>query len=187
MPVAFSRFDGLALAGSGVALAGWVAVPGSRIVAVLLLVAALLQTIRLARWAGERTFADRLVLVLHVAYAFVPLGFALAGVAVLRPGLVPASAGIHAWTAGAIGLMPLAVMTRASLGHTGQALAASLGTQAIYAAAFVGALMRIAAAITASMTLMDVAAVAWVAAFAGFAILYGPLLAGKPPVWASRC
>ncbi len=47
------RFDGLALAGSGVALAGWVAVPGSRIVAVLLLVAALLQTIRLARWAGD--------------------------------------------------------------------------------------------------------------------------------------
>lgn len=187
MPVAFSRYDALALAGSAVALAGWIAVPESRVVAVLLLVAAVLQAIRLARWAGERTLADRLVLVLHVAYAFVPLGFALAGVAILRPDLAPPSAGVHAWTAGAIGLMPLAVMTRASLGHTGNALTASFGTQAIYAAAFVGALLRIAAALTASMTLMDAAAIAWVAAFAGFVLLYGPLLVRKPPVWAGRC
>jgi uncharacterized protein involved in response to NO len=35
---------------------------------------------------------------------------------------VPATAGIHAWTAGAVGLMTVAVMTRATLGHTGQAL-----------------------------------------------------------------
>lgn len=187
MPVSFSRFDAFALAGSGAALVGWIAVPESRVVAVLLLVAAALQAIRLARWAGERTLADRLVLVLHVAYAFVPLGFALAGLAILYPELVPSSAGVHAWTAGAIGLMPLAVMTRASLGHTGNALAASFGTQAIYAAAFAGALTRIAAAITASMTLMDVAAIAWVAAFAGFVLLYGPLLVRKPPVWANRC
>lgn len=187
LPASFSRFDAVALAGSGVALIGWIAVPESRVVAVLLLVAAVLQTIRLARWAGERTFGDRLVLVLHVAYAFIPLGFALVGASILWPDLMPRSAGVHTWTAGAIGLMPLAVMTRASLGHTGQALAATVGTQAIYAFAFTGALARIFASLTASMTLMDVAALAWVAAFAGFAILYGPLLARRPPVWANRC
>ena len=79
-----------------------------------------MQLARLARWAGERTFSDRLVLVLHVAYAFVPAGFVLTGCAAL--GLIPATAGIHAWTGGGVGTMTLAVMTRASLGHTGREL-----------------------------------------------------------------
>jgi uncharacterized protein involved in response to NO len=187
MPVPFSRFDGVVLAASLLALASWIALPESRFVGLSLLVVAALQALRLARWAGERTFADRLVLVLHVAYAFIPLGFALVGASILWPDFVPRSAGIHAWTAGAIGLMPLAVMTRASLGHTGQALAATVGTQVIYACALLGALARILASFTASMTLIDFAAIAWVAAFAGFAILYGPLLARRPPVWANRC
>ena len=86
-----------------------------------------------------RTTSDRLVLVLHVGYAFVPIGLALLGASILNPSLVPASAGIHAWIAGAFGTMTLAVMTRASLGHTEQLLAASPGTQAIYLFAFCGA------------------------------------------------
>jgi len=70
--------------------------------------------VRLARWAGERSVRDRLVLVLHVAYAFVPLGFALAALAAF--GLAPQSEGIHAWMVGAAGTMTLAVMrTRAKL------------------------------------------------------------------------
>ena len=49
------------------------------------MIAGVLQAIRHLRWAGDRTFADRLVLVLHVAYAFVPLGFMLSGAAILWP------------------------------------------------------------------------------------------------------
>ena len=41
---------------------------------------------------------------------------------------------------GAAGTMTLAVMTRASLGHTGSTLVASAGTQAIYAAVVIAAL-----------------------------------------------
>ena len=72
-------------------------------------------------WRAD--LAGAAVLVLHVAFAFVPLGFALIGAASL--GWLPASAGIHAWTGGAFGGMTLAVMSRASLGHTGRALVAS--------------------------------------------------------------
>src|SRR5262249_54766664 len=149
----------------------------------LLLVAAALHAVRLTRWAGDRTAADRLVLVLHVAYAFVPLGFALLGAAVLFPDAVPRSAGLHAWTSGAIGMMTLAVMTRATLGHTGRPLAASVGTQLIYACVLVAALARIAAAFGGTYALLHVAAFAWVAAFGGFVIAYGPLLLRRPPVW----
>ncbi len=187
LPVPFARFDMAALALSALALIAWIAVPGHVVTGALFVVAGLLQAVRLARWAGDRTLADRLVLVLHVAYTFVPLGFLLIGASALSSE-VPPSAGIHAWTAGAVGLMTLAVMTRATLGHTGQALQATPMTQAIYALVFVSAFLRIVAAFTGSIALIETAGLAWVAAFACFVLLYGPLLARRKPAWAeARC
>jgi uncharacterized protein involved in response to NO len=186
LPIPFSRFDIVTIALGFVALALWVALPENQITGGALIAAAILQTVRLARWAGDRTVADRLVLVLHVGYAFVPLGFALVGLSILNPALVPRSAGIHAWTAGAIGMMTLAVMTRASLGHTGQPLVASRGTQIIYALALIAAVLRIAASLNGSMPVMEFAAVAWVAAFGGFVLLYGSLLGRAQPIWSGR-
>ena len=134
---------------------------------------------RLARWAGDRTWRDRLVLILHLGYAFVPLGFLLASAAALN--LVMADAATHAWTVGAAGTMTLAVMTRASLGHTGNALVASAVTQAIYAAIVIAALARICSSLQPawSAPLLDATAIAWCIAFFGFAGSFGPLLVGK--------
>jgi uncharacterized protein involved in response to NO len=74
--------------------------------------------------------------------------------------------------------MTLAVMTRASLGHTGQPLIASGFTQGIYAAIVIAALARISAVIVPVLSgqLLHLAAFAWVAAFLGFAVYFGPLL-----------
>ena len=118
---------------------------------------------------------DRLVLILHLAYAFVPLGFLLSALAALD--VIPPSAGIHAWS-GAIAAMTLAVMTRASLGHTGQTLQASPATHLLYAAVIVAALSRIAAALLPEQagSLLTVAGGAWAIAFIGFAAAYGPAL-----------
>ncbi len=185
LPQPISRFDVAAIAAGALSLAVWVAFPQSTVTAVALLAAGGMHAVRLARWAGDRTFADRLVLVLHVAYAFVPLGFLLLGGAILAPDRISTSAGIHAWTTGAVGLMTLAVMTRASLGHTGHPLVASTVTQIIYLCALVAALARVAATFGGTMELMHVAAIAWVIAFAGFAVAYGPLLVRQPPVWSS--
>jgi uncharacterized protein involved in response to NO len=187
LPVSFGRFDAIAIAFGALALLTWVALPAHRATGVLMIVAAALHLIRLARWAGDRTAADRLVLVLHVGYAFVPLGFLLIGASIFFS-VVPASAGIHAWTAGAVGLMTLAVMTRATLGHTGQPLLASLPTQAIYACVLLAALLRVAAAFSGSIILLECGGALWIAGFAGFAITYGPLLARRKPAWGvARC
>jgi uncharacterized protein involved in response to NO len=182
LPVPLSRFDMLCMGAGALALIAWVVTPNTWPTAGLLLVAGVLHAIRFARWAGDRTLADRLVLVLHVAYAFIPLGFVLTGLAVFLDA-VPVSAGIHAWTAGAMGMMTLAVMTRATLGHTGQPLAASAATQAIYGFAFAAAVLRIAAAFDPSMLLFELAGRAWFAAFGGVVVVFGPLLLGRPPVW----
>ena len=134
---------------------------------------------RLGRWAGDRTWRERLLLILHVGYVFVPLGFLLNAASAF--GLVPAGAGVHAWMAGAAGIMTLAVMSRATLGHTGQRLTASVTTQLIYAAIIVAALARICAAIDPAHygSLLHVAAFAWAAAFLGFSISFGRLLTSR--------
>jgi uncharacterized protein involved in response to NO len=186
LPISFSRFDAIAIGASVLALISWIVFPQSIVTGAMLIIAGLLQAVRLLRWAGDRTLADRLVLVLHVAYAFVPIGFLLLGAAILRPADWPISAGLHAWMAGAAGLMTLAVMTRASLAHTGCKLVASRPTQLIYLCALVAALARIFAAFEPSSVLLHIAAFAWILAFGGFAAVYGPLLMGRAPVWAER-
>lgn len=186
LPVPFSRFDVAAISVSTASLAMWIGLPDHAVTSICLLGAAAMQAARLARWAGDRTTSDRLVLVLHVGYAFVPVGFALLGASIFYPAFVPASVGIHAWTSGAIGMMTLAVMTRASLGHTGQPLAAGAGTQALYLFALLAAILRIVGALDGSIVVIELASVAWVAAFGGFVLLYGPRLAGSPPAWSGR-
>jgi uncharacterized protein involved in response to NO len=172
LPVPFGRFDMATIALSAVVLAFWVVRPLDRTTGGLLLICGCLHIVRLARWTGYRTFADRLVLILHVAYAFVPAGFILAALSAFD--LAVPSAGIHAWTGGAIGTMTLAVMSRATLGHTGRQLEASVGTHLVYAAVVVAALTRVCAALEPDHagSLLMIAGSAWAAAFLGFAAVY---------------
>jgi uncharacterized protein involved in response to NO len=184
-PVSFSRFDMATIVSSALSLVLWIAAPTHLVTGTLLLMVGCMQSTRLVRWAGDRTFAEPLVLVLHVGYAFVAAGFLLLGLS-LWSALVPVTAGIHAWTAGAVGLMTLAVMTRASLGHTGQPLRAGRATQIIYAAVLAAAITRVVAAFSGSITLVEFASVAWIVAFGGFLFVYGPMLAAQKPNWERR-
>jgi uncharacterized protein involved in response to NO len=185
LPHPFGRFDVAAIAVAALTLLLWIAAPHQPWTGAALLAAGLLHLVRLARWAGDRTFADRLVLVLHVAYGFIPVGFLLLGAALIWPHALAQGAGIHAWTAGAAGLMTLAVMTRATLGHTGRPLQASVATQLIYLCALAAVLLRLGAALGGEIELVYAAGGAWVAAFAGFVAAYGPLLVARPPVWSA--
>jgi uncharacterized protein involved in response to NO len=178
LPVPFGRFDVAIVLFSALTLLGWIVAPDHVLVGVALGVAGLLHVIRLARWAGDRTLRERLLVILHVGYAFVPFGFLINAATAF--GWAPPSAGLHAWMVGAAGIMTLAVMTRATLGHTGQPLTASAATQAIYAAIVIAAVSRICAVLAPDHgeILLHVAAFAWLAAFFGFALVYGPLLLG---------
>jgi uncharacterized protein involved in response to NO len=182
LPAPFDRFDVVAMVIGVAALAAWVAGPAipeaGPVIAALLLVAGLAHFGRQLRWRPWRTFGEPLVAVLHVAYAFVPLGFVLAAIAVWSDGSPVATGATHAWTVGAIGLMTLAVMTRASRGHTGHPLTATGGTVAIYALVVAAAAARITAALVPETTFiaLGLAGLAWIAAFALFAALYGPML-----------
>ena len=176
LPAPFGKFDGIAVALSAAAVVVWVVSPGGVYAGVALLVAGAFQALRLARWAGHRTGRDWLVLILHVGYGFIPLGFALLALGAFD--VISPSAGLHAWMVGAAGTMTLAVMTRASLGHTGRELVAGPGTRAIYVAIVMAACARIVAVLLPQWTfaLLHLSALAWLAAFGCFALLYGPAL-----------
>lgn len=190
LPVPFGAYDKAVLVMTGLALTLWVVRPDTRASGLALAGCAVLHLLRLSRWAGERTWRNPLLVILHIAYLFVPLGFALSAAASF--GLAPAGAGLHAWTAGAFGTLTLAVMSRASLGHTGRPLIASPATQACYLLVVVGSLARIASAFDAGPPLLlDAAGLCWSFGFIGFAIAYwgvftGPKVAQKAPSTARR-
>jgi uncharacterized protein involved in response to NO len=177
LPVPFAGFDKLVLAVSAIALALWVALPDGPASGSALGLAAVLNLARLARWAGDRCWRNPLLIILHVGYLFVPVGFALTAAASF--GLVGPGAGLHAWTAGAFGTMTLAVMSRASLGHTGRPLVATAATQACYVLVVVGTVARICSALGhGPAALLHVAALSWSLAFLVFALAYWQVLTG---------
>jgi uncharacterized protein involved in response to NO len=176
LPTQPGRFDMLVIGATAVAMLFWLTGPPETATGIVVIAAATLQAVRWIRWKGYRTFADPLVLILHVGYAWIPVGLTLLGLSLM--GLVPRSAAIHALTAGAMATMILAVMTRASLGHTARELKANGATIAAYLLVTSGALLRV----TASLRLIDynkgieIAGLAWGAAFLLFLIAYAPVL-----------
>ena len=177
LPAPFGWVDRAALASLHAGMFGWAFFPPFRPLAALLLLGAALNLWRLLRWHGRRTAGEPLLLVLHVGYAWLAVGAALLALALLVPA-VPLAAAVHALTAGAMGTMILAVMTRATLGHTGRELAADGITRLIYVAVFGAAIARVAAPFAANWSepLLAVSAGLWIAAFGGFVLHYGPML-----------
>ncbi len=180
LPAPFGTIDKAALAAGAVALAVWVADLPGLASGGLMLLAAILHALRLKRWQGLRTWAEPLVTILHIGYAWIPIGFGILGATYVLE--APwGTAGVHALTAGAVGTMTLAVMTRATLGHTGNRLHAGPGTVLIYGLVLVGAVLRVAWAIAPELDHVALAGsgFAWAGAYLLFALLYGPVLFGR--------
>lgn len=180
------RFDKAVMIFTVLALILWVTLPTAAATGVALLGIGALHAARLSRWCGLRTLADPLVAVLHVGYGFVPLGALALGVAALWPDAMPLAAAQHLWMAGAIGMMTLAVMTRATLGHTGRALHAGPGTVALYILLALSVLARLLADLLPGLPLLELAALCWIGAFGGFALIYGPMLLTSKPGKAAK-
>jgi uncharacterized protein involved in response to NO len=180
LPARFGALDRVAVGLVAGALAAWVIAPESGLAGAAMVAAGLAALIRLARWRGDLTFAEPLVWSLHLGFVWVPVGLLLTGLGALLPG-VPPIAGLHALTAGAMGGMTLAVMTRATLGHTGLPLAADRWTAAVYLLVAAAAALRVAAPFSAEgyLALLWAAGLAWCVAFGLFAVRYGRLLLSR--------
>ena len=180
-PAPFGRIDKLAVALTLIGMLTWALLPEAAWVGVLLLAAAAVQAVRLVRWQGRRTLREPLVVILHLGYLWLVVALLALGLSAVAPTVVTASPALHAMTAGAVGTMTLAVMTRASLGHTGRPLVADRGTRAIYVLVTLGALLRVAAPglPTDYAETVGLAGAIWAGAFLLFALKYGPYLLSR--------
>ncbi len=139
--------------------------------------AALAHGLRLIGWRGWLTGSNPLLLILHLGYAWLIVGYALLALQALAP-TVTHSAALHAFGTGAVGTMILAVMTRVTLGHTGRALSVGRATVLLYGCILGAGLLRLLAALSPSLytLLLGLSGLLWIAAFGLFLALYGPLL-----------
>ncbi len=152
--------------------------PGSPFAGAAAGAAAIIQAIRLAQWQGVRTHRMPIVWVLHLAYLWLALGLALKALALLG-GFTFAEFYLHALTIGAAATMIVAVMTRASLGHTGRPLVVVRTTVIGYGLLTAAAAVRVfgPALLPFPYTaILVMAAALWTAAFALFLAVYAPIL-----------
>ena len=182
LPAPFGRFDASALLAGAAAQALWIVWPLAAGTGLALLAAAALHALRMARWQGARTLASPLLAMLHVAYAFIPLGLATLGLTALT-GTVPIAAGLHLLGIGAVGGMTLAVMIRATMGHTGGALVAGPALTTAFLLLMAAALVRALAGEleVAGISGATVAAMLWTVAFGLFVARLAPHLLRPVP------
>jgi len=160
------------------ALAVMVQAPAA-VTAALAIIAAAANAVRLARWRGLSVLGEPILWSLHLAYAFLVVGFA--ALAADRLFDLGSLSGEHLIAIGAVGGMTLAVMTRAALGHTGRALRVKPAIALAYGLVAVAAIVR--AFGPALLTDWYFAAIflaggLWIAAFALFVAVYLPILTG---------
>ena len=169
------RFDLMTLAATAIVLVIWVVAEPSLVSGILLLLAGALNVIRLVRWRGWNTGAEPLIAILHIGYLWFALGLCLLGLSMLSERVSQALA-LHVLSIGAFGAMTLAVMTRATLGHTGRELHAGPWTVAIYILATLSVFARAAFEVVPGVRLLWVAGGSWAFAFVLFTGVYAPML-----------
>jgi len=153
--------------------------PTSVITGVLAFAAAFMHGLRLSRWRGLATTKEPLLFVLHVAYLWLPIGYALTACSVFG-WLFPPTAALHALTMGGVGGMILAVTTRVALAHTGRPLHAARLTVVAYCIFTSAVAVRVLSPLfdSGSLTMIDLSALGWIVTFAIFSWVYWPVLTG---------
>lgn len=173
-----AKLDRTALAVLALALAAAVARPESPVTALLCTAAAVLHLLRAWGWAPLSTGGTPILWILHLSYAWIPLGLLLHAAAALTPA-VPATAALHAFAVGAAGGMIIGMITRTARGHTGRPLRAGAAETAAYALVHAAAAVRVFGTVLVPLhylATLAVAAAIWSAAFLAYLWVYVPIL-----------
>ena len=160
-------------------------VEGALLFAVLVL-AVSSHAMRWWLWAPHKTFRTPLVWVLHAAYVWIPIHFALRAGAVLQ--IVAPPLAVHALTVGAIGGLTIGMMTRTAKGHTGRILRADAWDVTCYSLVLAAAVVRVFGPLllpTLYAGCVLISAALWSAGFGLYAVRYWSSLTqaradGKP-------
>ncbi len=151
--------------------------PESQATGAVAFAASLVLFVRMSGWQAFRTLSIPLVWVLHAGFVWLPLGFLLKGLADF--GILDDSmAAMHAMTAGAIGVMVLAMGSRAALGHSGRPLHATPMTVVTYYMIIAAVALRVFVPLDWAI---PAAGLLWTLGWGIFCVVYWPVLA-KPRI-----
>lgn len=176
LPSPPGSFDRMVLLISVIPLVLWVLLPEWWGTGVAASISAVFSLVRLARWRGIATWREPMVLVLHTAFLFIPIGYLAIGLSVF--GMITPVSAMHVLTVGAIANMTVAVMTRTTLGHTGRPPVASRRTATAYACLTLAALVRPAVDAFPEhyLFVLEASALLWLLAYGLFIVEYAPML-----------
>ncbi len=164
----------------GLALVLDLLLPAGKAAGIALVLAGVVQGVRLAGWYGRNHGIWRrpILWVLYLGYFWIALGLVLRGLAGF--GLFPRPLVLHALTLGGIGVLTLGMMSRVTLGHTGRDINAIGWWMPL---AFV--LLTVAAVVRVFLPMVDMehyvtwinlAGGLWMLAFLIFVLYYTPML-----------
>ncbi len=162
--------------------------PEHTIAAWLAAAAAVLSAARAIHWGARHSWRIPLLWVLHLGYAWLPIGLALRAASGLGLEAIPPTLATHALTVGVIGLVTLGMMARVSLGHTGRSLASPRAATIAFVALALAAVVRVVGPFAVPSRYLDsvtIAGVLWSAGFLLYAASYArtlmsPRVDGKP-------
>lgn len=176
MPSPVDWLDRISIAIVLVAAGSWTIAPDSWLTAIPAGAAAASQAFRLSRWRTAAALREPLLAMLHISFAFAPLGWLAVAMASL--GLVSGASALHVLTVGGIGTMTIAVMMRVTRAHTGRPLTASPAGIAAFLCLVLAAILRPAAAFFPDgyEAMLLASAAAWIAAFALLLAEHAPML-----------
>lgn len=174
LPVVQGKLDIFCIIFTVISLSLWVVKPWSLYTGMFLVINGLSHIYRMSRWRFTATLTEALLWILHVAYFWLAIAILLLGCQILFPDLFPGNMAIHAVTSGAAAVFPIAIMTRATLGHSGCQLTADSITVLIYFLVMAGALIRVLAVyVSGNYTLLIfISGILWASGFLVFCIHY---------------
>ncbi|MCF6315436.1 MAG: NnrS family protein [Marinosulfonomonas sp.] len=177
LPKPFDHYDTITVAASAIALGVWTAIETAPLLGTVFAALGVAHIIRLGRWAGLRTLSNPLLLALHIFYAFVPIGFLTLAAGMLMDSPAINTGALHVFGIGATGGLTLAVMIRASLGHTGRMLASDRLLNVVMVAVTLSVTLRVIGAVWPEYDwAITGSALAWIIAFGLFTFRVGPWL-----------
>ena len=180
LPIVKKKFDNFAILILIIFLFYYMFYPNYKFTPYFSIVVGFVHFFRLLNWKSWTIISEPLLWILHLGYAWLVISLILFGLSMLW-NAIPSTVSIHAFTTGAFTTMIIAVMTRASLGHTGNKLKASSGTTVIYVAISIAAILRTIEPLlyNNNIILINLAGIFWSIAFGLFLFFYSPILLYK--------
>lgn len=174
-PVMNEKRDKISLGLTALAALAWVASMPGPLAGALAAAAAVAQATRAIGWMPHVTLHKPILWILHLSYAWIPVGLFMMGLAAW--GLTTSSAAFHVLTIGSMAGLIIGMITRTALGHTGRPLVAGNSELLMYLLIQAGVAARmLAAANVMRSPMLVITAACWSAAFVLYVVVYAPYL-----------